>query len=148
MPRPANRLPGNSAKPAKKAPVRPPKRSYQTAADNFFPSSNRTGPLVEPPPPFSMPDQPLLIPTVPPAESDHSLLDYFAAQAINGLLAGQLSVPNTVLDPTDTARLAFDYAEALLRERARRFPPASIPVPVEPLPQSPRPTFDDYEMPF
>jgi hypothetical protein len=97
-----------------------------------------------------MPDQPLLIPAVPPAESDRSLLDYFAAQAVNGLLAGKLAVPNTVLTPTETARLAYDYAEALLHERARRFPSASTPVsvPVEPLPRFPRPTFDDDEVPF
>jgi len=148
MPRPANRLPGNAAKPAKKATGRPLKRSYQTAADDFFPPSDRTGPPVESPPSFSMPDQPLPIPTVSPAESDRSLLDYFAAQAVNGLLAGQLAVPNTVLTPTETARLAYDYAEALLRERARRFPSASTPVPVEPPPHFPRPTFDDDEMPF
>jgi len=151
MPRPANRLPGNSARPAKKAPGRPPKRSYQTAkADDFFPSSERTGPPVEPSPPFSMPDQPLPTLTVPPAESDRPLLDYFAAQAVNSLLAGKLAVPNTVLPPTETARLAYDYAEALMRERARRFPsaPVPVPVPVEPPPHFPRPTFDEDEMPF
>jgi len=151
MPRPANRLPGNSAKPAKKATGRPPKRSYQTAkADDFFPSSDRTGPTAESSPPFSLPDQPLPIPTAPPAESERSLLDYFAAQAINGLLAGKLAVPNTVLTPTETARLAYDYAEALLSERIRRSPslPAPVPIPVEPPFYFPRPTFDEDEMPF
>jgi hypothetical protein len=148
MPRPANRLPGNSAKPTKKATGRPPKRSYQTAkADDFFPPSDRTEPAAESSPPFSLPNQPLPIPTAPPAEGERSLLDYFAAQAINGLLAGKLAVPNTVLTPTETARLAYDYAEALLSERIRRFPSASTPVPVEP-PHLPRPTFDDDEMPF
>ncbi len=151
MPRPANRLPGNSAKPAKKATGRPPKRSYQTAkADDFFPPSDRTGPAAESSPPFSLPDQPLPIPTAPPAEGERSLLDYFAAQAINGLLAGQLAVPNTVLTPTETARLAYDYAEALLSERIRRSPslPAPVPIPVEPPSHFPRPTFDEDEMPF
>lgn len=151
MPRPANRLPGSSAKPAKKAAGRPPKRSYETMkADDFFPSSNHTGPPAESSPPFSMPDQPLPTPTALPAESERSLLDYFAAQAINGLLAGKLAIPNTVLTPTETARLAYDYAEALLSERSRRSPSlaAPVPTPVEPPSHFPRPTFDDDEMPF
>lgn len=151
MPRPANRLPGSSAKPAKKAPGRPPKRSYQTAeADDFFPSSDHTGPSAEPSLPFSIPSQPLAIPPAPPAESEQSLLDYFAAQAINGLLAGKLAVPNTVLIPTEIASLAYDYAEALLSERIRRSPSlaAPLPIPVEPPANFSRPTFDEDEMPF
>ncbi len=150
MPRPANRSSGSSAKPAKKAPGRPPKRSYQTAADDFFPPSGLTGPPAEPFAPAIEPRTPPPVPIPSPAEGEHSLLDYFAAQALNGLLAGKLAVPNTVLDPTETASSAYDYAEALLRERARRspLPPALVPVPVEPPPYFSRPTFDDDEMPF
>ena len=150
MPRPANRSSGNSAKPAKKAPGRPPKRSYQTAADNFFPPPGFTGPLVEPFAPTAEPSTSPPLPIPSPAEGEHSLLDYFAAQALNGLLAGKLAVPNTVLDPTETASSAYEYAEALLRERARRspLPPAPVAVPVEPPPYFSRPTFDDDEMPF
>lgn len=147
MPRPANRLPGNSAKPAKKATGRPPKTMK---ADDFFPPSYYTELPKEPFPAVSIPDQSLPIPTVPPAESERSLLDYFAAQAINGLLAGKFAVPNTVLTPTETARLAYDYAEALLNERIRRSPtlPAPVPIPVEPPSHFSRPTFDTDEMPF
>jgi len=150
MPRPANRSSGNSAKPAKKAAGRPPKRSYQTAADDFFPPTGLTGPPAELFAPTSEPSTPLPLPIPSPAEGEHSLLDYFAAHALNGLLSGKLAVPNTVLDTTETAYSAYDYAEALLRERARRspLPPAPVPVPVEPPPRFPRPTFDDDEMPF
>lgn len=48
-------------------------------------------------------------------EGPHSLLDYFAAHALNGLLAG-----NKVLDAAQTARLAYDCAEAMLREKQER----------------------------
>jgi hypothetical protein len=149
MPRPANRSSSNSAKPAKKAAGRPPKRSYQTAADDFFPPPGLTGPPAEPFAPASEPGTPLPLPIPSPVEGEHSLLDYFAAHALNGLLAGKLAVPNTVLDPTETAYSAYGYAEALLRERTRRSPspPAPVLVPVEP-PHFPRPTFDDDEMPF
>ena len=153
MPRPANRLPGNSAKPQKKAPGRPPKRSPKMMTDDdFFPPPGLTGPPVEP---FAPAAEPSALPPVPissPGEGERSLLDYFAAQALNGLLAGKLAVPNTVLDPGDTARLAYDHAEALVRERARRSPappvPVPVPVAVEPPPRFPRPTFDPNEMPF
>lgn len=150
MPRPANRLPGNSAKPAKKAPGRPPKRSYQMTNDDFFPPPGPTGPPAEPFAPAAEPSVPPPLPIPAPAEGEHALLDYFAAQALNGLLAGKLAVPNTTLDPTDAARLAYDHAEALVRERARRSPssPAPVPVAVEPPPRFPRPTFDPDEMPF
>ncbi len=119
-------------------------------ADDFFPPSHYTELPQEPFPAVSIPDQSLPIPAAPPAESERSLLDYFAAQAINGLLAGKFSVPNTVLTPTETARLAYDYAEALLNERIRRSPTllAPVPVPVEPPTHFPRPTFDADEMPF
>jgi hypothetical protein len=150
MPRPANRSSGNSAQPAKKAPGRPPKRSYQTAADDFFPPSGLTGPPAEPFAPATEPNTPRPLPIPSPAEGEHSLLDYFAAQALNGLLAGKLAVPNTVLDPTETAYSAYDYAEALLRERARRSPVPLVPVPmpVELPPRFSRPAFADDEMPF
>jgi len=62
---------------------------------------------------------------VPPApvvhdESAGSLLDTFAAHALDGLLAGMLSVPNTSLNTSDVAHMAYNYAEAMLRERQRR----------------------------
>lgn len=65
------------------------------------------------------------IPDVPlgPLVSDktaNSQLDSFAAHALNGLLAGMLSVPNTSLDTSEIARIAYNYAEAMLRERQRR----------------------------
>ena len=150
MPRPANRLSGNSAKPAKKAPGRPPKRSHQMTTDDFFPPPGLAGPPAESFALASEPSAPLFLPILSPAEGEHALLDYFAAQALNGLLAGKLAVPNTVLDPTETACSAYDYAEALLRERARRSPspPVPVAVPVEPPLRFPRPTFDDDEMPF
>jgi hypothetical protein len=49
-----------------------------------------------------------------------TLLDTFAGHALNGILAGMLSIPNTPLDTAEIARMAFNYAEAMLRERQRR----------------------------
>lgn len=150
MPRPANRLPGNAAKPAKKAPGHPPKRSHRMTTDDFFPPPGLAGPPAEPFAPAAEPSAPPPLPLPAPAGGGHALLDYFAAQALNGLLAGKLAVPNTVLDPTDAASSAYDYAEALVRERARRSPspPAPVAVPVEPPPRFPRPAFDEDELPF
>lgn len=53
-------------------------------------------------------------------ENINARLDSFAAHALNGLLAGMLSVPNTTLDTAEVARMAYNYAEAMLRERQRR----------------------------
>ena len=53
-------------------------------------------------------------------ENLHTQLDSFAAHALNGLLAGMLSVPNTSLDTLEVARMAYNYAEAMMRERQRR----------------------------
>ena len=53
-------------------------------------------------------------------ESTNTQLDLFAAHALNGLLAGMLSVPNTSLDTSEVAHMAYNYAEAMLRERQRR----------------------------
>ena len=53
-------------------------------------------------------------------ESTNIQLDLFAAHALNGLLAGMLSVPNTSLDTSEVAHMAYNYAEAMLRERQRR----------------------------
>jgi len=50
----------------------------------------------------------------------YALIDYFAAHALNGLLAGKLAVPNTPLDASEIARLAYDCSEAMLDERANR----------------------------
>jgi hypothetical protein len=49
-----------------------------------------------------------------------TLRDSFAIQALNGLLSGMLSVPNSALDTAEIARTAYNYADAMLRERQRR----------------------------
>jgi hypothetical protein len=93
-----------------------------------------------------------VVPGVPAAEADRSPseVDAVAVHALQGVLAGKLAVPNAVLDPADAACLAYDYAAALLRERARRSPPppAPAPAPVGPPPRFPRPTAEQDEMPF
>jgi len=70
----------------------------------------------------SIPDATTGLPTAAPdsAENLNARLDSFAAHALNGLLAGMLSVPNTSLDTSEVARMAYNYAEAMLRERQRR----------------------------
>ncbi len=158
MPRPAKRLPGSPTSLPKKAPGRPKKLTRQaTKFDEFYPSSTTeptAGPfsiygdsftqtaddfypdpdLTESGPDSYSPD-PATTDSVASTEN-RSLLDYFAVHAFNGLVAGKLAVPNAVLDPTETARLAYDYAEALLRERTQRtpLPPTPAVMPAAPSP--------------
>lgn len=44
-------------------------------------------------------------------------IDYLAARAMNALL-----ISGAVTTPGDVAQLAYDYAEAMLKERAQRMP--------------------------
>lgn len=53
-------------------------------------------------------------------ERTHSLLDYFAAHALNGLLAALPAAPSSSFDAAQTAHLAYECAEAMLRERHKR----------------------------
>ncbi len=45
-----------------------------------------------------------------------SLRDYFAAQALNGMCGG---VPGGHLVPPHTAKMAYEYADAMLAARAK-----------------------------
>lgn len=81
-----------------------------------------------------------LSPTAPDSnENLNAQLDSFAAHALNGLLAGMLSIPNTALDTAEIARMAYNYAEAMLRERQRRLD-NQAPSP-SPLPNTEKPDF-------
>lgn len=54
--------------------------------------------------------------TVWPIACGMSLRDYFAAQALSGVMAD----PNGWNRPANTAANAYDYADAMLAERAKR----------------------------
>jgi hypothetical protein len=129
MPRPPKPQPSanSSAKPAS-GPARrqtgwtPP--NPPAAPDPFF----------SPPPADGEDDAffPLDPAPLPPAtpEGDLSLLDQFAGQALTGILAGTLAIPNTVLDATQAAQLAYRCAVAMLRERPTHVaPPEMVPRP-------------------
>lgn len=45
-----------------------------------------------------------------------TLRDYFAAQALSGMLGG---APGSHLRPDNAARVAYQYADAMVKERAR-----------------------------
>lgn len=62
--------------------------------------------------------------TLPPvAPEDNHLLDSFARAALAGLLASPSAEASAVAsEPEQMAILAWDYAEAMLNERKRRFP--------------------------
>ncbi|GEM_PF-2090422 len=67
----------------------------------------------------AMPDAPSNPPAYPGGPNDcagMSLADHFAAHAMMGLLADADGCPS----PDVGARLAFSWADAMLRERARR----------------------------
>jgi len=50
-------------------------------------------------------------------EAGMTLRDYFAAAAMNGLCGG---VPGSHLVPPNAAKLAYDYADAMLVERDKK----------------------------
>jgi hypothetical protein len=61
-------------------------------------------------------------------EIDMPLLDHFAGQALAGYLAGKLSIPNTEVSSSYAAELAYQYAEAMLRERVKHMDPREEPI--------------------
>jgi len=118
MTRAARRLPPKSptAKRALPDDFFPP----ESPEDDFWPPPAVEAALASAPPPAA----PLAVP--PPslpatAEPDPAglLLDHFAAQALAGILAGTLSVPNSAVVAADVAALAYRCAQAMLRERTK-----------------------------
>ena len=61
-----------------------------------------------------------------PEAGTDSLMDYFAAHALNGLLSRTQAVRETCVDAAQIARVAYDCAEAMVRERKERRPLAVV----------------------